>query len=37
MLVDFQKALADLTASPALCREVRRAPEIAARPLQAHR
>ena len=27
MLVDFQKALADLTASPALCREVRRAPE----------
>ena len=28
MLVDFQKALADLTASPALCREVRRLPEI---------
>jgi hypothetical protein len=28
MLVDFQKALADLTASPALCREVRRAPEV---------
>ncbi len=27
MLVDFQRALADLTASPALCREVRRAPE----------
>jgi hypothetical protein len=27
MLVDFQKALADLTASPALCREVRRLPE----------
>ena len=27
MLVDFQKALADLTASPALCREVRRRPE----------
>ena len=28
MLVDFQRALADLTASPALCREVRRAPEV---------
>jgi hypothetical protein len=28
MLVDFQLALADLTASPALCREVRRAPAI---------
>jgi hypothetical protein len=27
MLVDFQRALADLTASPALCREVRRTPE----------
>ena len=27
MLVDFQKALADLTASPALCRKVRRTPE----------
>ena len=27
MLVDFQRALADLTASPALCREVRRAPQ----------
>jgi len=27
MLVDFQRALADLTASPALCREVRRMPE----------
>lgn len=27
MLVDFQKALADLTASPALCRKVRGAPE----------
>lgn len=28
MLVDFQKALADLTASPALCREVRLVPEV---------
>lgn len=28
MLVDFQRALADLTASPALCREVRRVPEV---------
>lgn len=28
MLIDFQRALADLTASPALCRDVRRAPEI---------
>jgi hypothetical protein len=28
MLVNFQRALADLTASPALCREVRREPEI---------
>jgi hypothetical protein len=28
MLADFQRALADLTASPALCREVRRAPEL---------
>ena len=28
MLVDFQTALADLTASPALCREVRAAPEV---------
>jgi len=28
MLVEFQKALADLTASPALCREVRRAPDV---------
>jgi hypothetical protein len=27
VLVDFQRALADLTASPALCRKVRRAPE----------
>ena len=27
MLVDFQIALADLTASPALCRQVREAPE----------
>ena len=27
MLVDFQRALADLTASPALCRQVRDAPE----------
>ena len=27
MLVEFQKALADLTASPALCREVRGRPE----------
>jgi hypothetical protein len=27
VLVDFQKALAELTASPALCREVRRNPE----------
>ncbi len=27
MLVDFQRALAHLTASPALCRKVRRAPE----------
>ena len=27
MLVHFQKALADLTASPALCREVRQKPE----------
>ena len=27
MLVDFQRALADLTASPALCRKVRGAPE----------
>lgn len=27
MLVEFQRALADLTASPALCRTVRRAPE----------
>lgn len=27
MLVDFQMALADMTASPALCREVRREPE----------
>ena len=27
MLVDFQKALADLTASPQWCREVRRLPE----------
>ena len=27
MLVDFQIALADLTASPALCRKVRRVPE----------
>jgi len=27
VLVNFQKALADLTASPALCREVRRTPE----------
>ena len=27
MLVEFQMALADLTASPALCREVRRMPE----------
>lgn len=27
MLVDFQKALADMTASPALCRTVRRTPE----------
>lgn len=28
MLVDFQMALADLTASPALCRQVRATPEI---------
>jgi hypothetical protein len=28
MLIDFQRALADLTASPALCREVRREPEV---------
>jgi len=28
MLVDFQIALADLTASPALCRRVRGAPEV---------
>lgn len=28
MLIDFQRALADLTASPELCRKVRRAPEI---------
>lgn len=28
MLVDFQKALADLTASPALCSEVRRTPDV---------
>ena len=28
MLVDFQRALADLTASPALCRQVRSEPEI---------
>lgn len=28
MLVDFQRALADLTASPALCREVRQTPEV---------
>lgn len=28
MLVDFQKALADLTASPELCRKARRKPEI---------
>ena len=27
MLVDFQRALADLTASPALCRQVRSEPE----------
>jgi hypothetical protein len=27
MLVEFQKALADLTASPRLCREMRREPE----------
>ena len=27
MLVEFQKALAELTASPGLCREMRRAPE----------
>ena len=27
MLVDFQRALADLTASPALCRQVRKAPD----------
>jgi hypothetical protein len=27
MLVDFQRGLADLTASPALCRQVRRSPE----------
>ena len=28
MLVDFQIALADLTASPALCRQVRKAPQM---------
>jgi hypothetical protein len=28
VLVDFQRALADLTASPALCRKVRRKPEM---------
>lgn len=28
MLADFQRALADLTASPALCREVRRDPAV---------
>lgn len=28
MLIDFQRALADLTASPSLCREVRAAPQI---------
>jgi hypothetical protein len=27
MLVDFQRGLADLTASPEMCRQVRRAPE----------
>jgi hypothetical protein len=28
MLLDFQRALADLTASPGLCRQVREAPQI---------
>jgi hypothetical protein len=28
MLIDFQRAFADLTASPSLCRTVRRTPEI---------
>lgn len=28
MLIDFQRALADLTASPSLCREVRHAPAV---------
>jgi hypothetical protein len=28
VLVDFQRALADLTASPRLCREVRASPEV---------
>jgi len=28
MLIDFQRGLADLTASPALCRQVRESPEI---------
>lgn len=28
MLIEFQRALADLTSSPALCRDVRAAPEV---------
>jgi hypothetical protein len=28
MLIDFQRALADLTASPAFCREVRESPQV---------